>query len=149
MTGSEVKAIREKHNITQEALAKEAGIAQSTLSRFETGAGPIDEATLSRLKKVIAVLDTPTIPDALIDVTAIAICEKLIHVLPEFIDKELKTVKMPGDYFSQLIENQKVSFSEIENRIASAEIALAKQTELTITEWLDDFINAHADGEEE
>ena len=62
-----IKAIRDEHNITYGALADKAGIARSTLSRYNSDNAPglPDTTTISKIK---AVFRTP-MPEALNQVT--------------------------------------------------------------------------------
>lgn len=55
MEGKRLKAARDMQNLTQEELAKRAGMSQRTIGRYETSNGEADEAILIRLASVLEV----------------------------------------------------------------------------------------------
>ncbi len=84
-----LKAIRDEYKITYGALADQAGIARSTLSRYNSGdaTGLPDTTTISKIK---AAFSTP-MPDAL---------NTVAPTLPGVIDAELVPADVPGDTHS-------------------------------------------------
>ena len=50
-----IKELRKKHKISQEELAKQAGITYSTLIKIESGAN--DNPTIKTMKKIADALD--------------------------------------------------------------------------------------------
>lgn len=55
MLGENIKIIRKKNKLSQEALAQKAGITYSTLIKLETGAN--DNPTIKTLAKIAKVLN--------------------------------------------------------------------------------------------
>jgi transcriptional regulator with XRE-family HTH domain len=55
--GQRIAALRIDRNLTQTALAQEAGIARRTLERFETGQGNIQLAGFLRICRVLGLLE--------------------------------------------------------------------------------------------
>lgn len=53
--GRRLKALREAHGMKQVELAEVAGISQATLSRIESGKGPVEAATALRLAMALKV----------------------------------------------------------------------------------------------
>lgn len=53
--GRRVKALREAHGMKQVELAEVAGISQATLSRIESGKGPVEAATALRIAMAVNV----------------------------------------------------------------------------------------------
>ncbi len=54
MTGEEVKALREKLGITQQALASKVGVANQTLNRWERGWFKPCKFAVEKLKQIEA-----------------------------------------------------------------------------------------------
>ena len=55
MLAQTIKELRKKHKISQEELAKQAGITYSTLIKIESGAN--DNPTIKTMKKIADALD--------------------------------------------------------------------------------------------
>ncbi len=55
MLAQTIKELRKKHKISQEELAKKAGITYSTLIKIESGAN--DNPTIKTMKKIADALD--------------------------------------------------------------------------------------------
>jgi transcriptional regulator with XRE-family HTH domain len=55
MLAKTIKELRKKHKISQEELAKQAGITYSTLIKIESGAN--DNPTIKTMKKIADTLD--------------------------------------------------------------------------------------------
>ena len=55
MLARTIKELRKKHKISQEELAKQAGITYSTLIKIESGAN--DNPTIKTMKKIADALD--------------------------------------------------------------------------------------------
>ncbi len=55
MLSQTIKELRKKHKISQEELAKQAGITYSTLIKIESGAN--DNPTIKTMKKIADALD--------------------------------------------------------------------------------------------
>lgn len=53
--GRRVKALREAHELEPAELAEKAGIPPKTLSRIETGSGPVEAAAALRLAMAVEV----------------------------------------------------------------------------------------------
>jgi len=55
MLAKSIKELRKKHKISQEELAKKAGITYSTLIKIESGAN--DNPTIKTIRKIADALD--------------------------------------------------------------------------------------------
>jgi transcriptional regulator with XRE-family HTH domain len=55
MLATTIKALRKKHKISQEELARKAGITYSTLIKIESGAN--DNPTIKTMKKIADALE--------------------------------------------------------------------------------------------
>ncbi len=66
-TGSRIERLRLERNITQDALAREAGISRRTLVRLEQGEERVGASTLLRVLRALGLLERldQLVPDAL------------------------------------------------------------------------------------
>lgn len=55
VTGAAIKAIREKHNMTQAELAERIGVSSKTVSKWETGKGLPDISLLQPLSQALSI----------------------------------------------------------------------------------------------
>jgi len=55
MLAQNIKGLRKKHKISQEELAKQAGVTYSTLIKIESGAN--DNPTIKTMKKIADALE--------------------------------------------------------------------------------------------
>ena len=55
VTGAAIKAIREKHNMTQAELAERIGVSSKTVSKWETGKGLPDISLLQPLAQALSI----------------------------------------------------------------------------------------------
>jgi transcriptional regulator with XRE-family HTH domain len=58
-----LKTYRDERGLTQEALGKELGVADVTISRWETGARRIDDALLPKVAEKTGIPKTELRPD--------------------------------------------------------------------------------------
>ena len=142
-----VKQYRRKEHISQEELARRAGVAASTISRFESGTGNLSDETAAKVLEYITktTLDKsapPAIPvdtaieniidDSLINTTANQIIERLIEYSETTVETQMKTVRIP----SAALFTKDYTFGEMEEMLTKAEKELANKVKSTVRDRL-------------
>lgn len=148
LTPDALKAYRTENDLSQEEFAKRAGVAPSTISRFESGAGNLSEETAAKVSEYMTQTtkdesatpvtpeDTPIgniLDDSLINTTANQIIEKLIEYSETTVEVHMKTVRIP----SAALFTKDYTFGEIEKMLIKAEKELANKVKSTVRDRLD------------
>ena len=138
-----------------------AGIAQSTISRFECGTGSLSEENEQQLRDYIQTLTadtkTPTPPlcqtptklavnetadqlidDALIDAAVKDVAEKILQTLADTVEKHVAGVHIPAEKLAMLFSPD-MTRTEIEAMVDNASIKLAQETQFTIRDMLEEY----------
>ena len=148
LTPDAVKKYRREKHISQSELAKRAGVAPSTISRFEGGEGNLSDETAAKVLEYmtrttednsdmpVTHADPPSeniIDDSLIDTTVNQIIEKIIKGLETTVEAHIKTVRIPA---SSLFTKD-YTLGEMEQILTEAEKGLASEVKSTLRDRLD------------
>ena len=150
LTPDALKAHRIENDLSQEEFAKRAGVAPSTISRFESGAGNLSEETETKVleymtQKTKDESDTPVTPedtsigniidDSLINTTANQVIEKLIEDSETTVETHMKNVQIPPS----ALFNKDHTFAEMGEILAEAENEFVNRVKSTVRDRLNEI----------
>ena len=158
ITPDEMTRMREKTGLTQQQFATEAGVAQSSLSRFERGEGNLSEESEAKVLQYIenhdtgdtekndspaenngnSESDTPivnVIDNHLVEATVNQIIEAYLENLEQTVEAHVKTVRLPAS----VLFKSDCTLAEMEEILATAETNLAGEATFTLRERLEEI----------
>ena len=150
LTPDALKAYRTENDLSQEEFAKRAGIAPSTISRFESGAGNLSEETAAKVLEYMTQTTkdesaTPVTPedtsietiidDSLIHTIANQVIEKLIEDSETTVEAHMKNVRIPPS----ALFSKDHTFVEMGEILAEAEKGFVNRVKSTVRDRLDEI----------
>ena len=150
LTPETMKEHRREEDISQKELAIRAGVASSTISRFESGEGNLSDETEAKILEYMTRTregksdtpgthaDTPSkniIDDTLIDTIVNQVIKELSDDLETTIDAHMKNVRIqPSVLFTE-----DHTFGEMEQILTKAEKGLASEVKSIVRGRLDEI----------
>ena len=152
LTPDAIKQFRGEKDISQRDFATRAGVAQSSLSRFENGEANLSDENEAKVleymtrntkdKSATPVTheDTPIeniIDDSLVGSTSNQVIDLLIEGVGSTVDEHVQNVRIPAT----ALFSQDLTFSEMGTIINSAEAHLASAVKSTVRDLLESLKN--------